>query len=125
MNTAINDSNLAEMVKSSETLAETFRRVHSIRRASGRTSSVDDVIESPRRRSRPTASSTGAALPKTDPHASAATALVSAQVLVESMTNTLARQRPTGHGGLGQRDQPARLDPDDGADGVAADHAPA
>jgi hypothetical protein len=44
MDAAITDSNLPEMVKSSETLAETLRRVHSIRRASGRTSSVDDVI---------------------------------------------------------------------------------
>ena len=40
----IDDSNLPEMVKSSETLAEIFRRVHAIRRASGRSSTVDQVI---------------------------------------------------------------------------------
>ena len=45
MDATINDSNLPEMVKSSETLAEIFRRVHSIRRASGRTSSVDESSE--------------------------------------------------------------------------------
>src|SRR5688572_6812752 len=88
MDAAIYDTNLPEMVKSSETLAEIFRRVHSIRRASGRNSSVDDVIQV-----------IGADLTdgrldgrgasRTDPHASATTALVSAQVLVESMTNTL------------------------------------
>ena len=88
MDATINDSNLPEMVKSSETLAEIFRRVHSIRRASGRTSSIDDVIQvigadlaDGRLDGR------GAA--RTDPHASAATALVSAQVLVEAMTNSL------------------------------------
>ncbi|HVJ31218.1 MAG TPA: putative Ig domain-containing protein [Gammaproteobacteria bacterium] len=88
MDATITDSNLPEMVKSSETLAETLRRVHSIRRASGRTSSVDDVIRV-----------LGADLtdgnldgrggPRTDGHASATAALVSAQVLVESMTNNL------------------------------------
>jgi hypothetical protein len=88
MDATITSSNLPEMVKSSETLAETLRRVHTIRRASGRTSSVDDVIRV-----------LGADLidgkldgrgaAKTDAHASATAALVSAQVLVESMTNTL------------------------------------
>jgi len=88
MDATITSSNLPEMVKSSETLAETLRRVHTIRRASGRTSSVDDVIRV-----------LGADLidgkldargaAKTDAHASATAALVSAQVLIESMTNTL------------------------------------
>lgn len=88
MTTPIDDSNLAEMVKASETLAEIFRRVDSIRRASGRSSSVDNAIEV-----------LGADLidgkldgrggPSTDPHASAATTLASAQVLVEAMTNAL------------------------------------
>ena len=88
MDATITNSNLPEMVKSSETLAETLRRVHSIRRASGRTSTVDDVIDV-----------IGADLtdgkldgrggPRTDVHASATAALVSAQVLVESMTNNL------------------------------------
>ena len=35
MNTAITDANLAEIVKSSEALAETFRRVNSVLRAAG------------------------------------------------------------------------------------------
>ena len=88
MDATITSATLPEMVKSSETLAETLRRVHSIRRASGRTSSVDDVIRV-----------IGADLTdgkldgrggaRTDAHASATAALVSAQVLVESMTNTL------------------------------------
>ena len=46
MDATITDANLPEIVKSSETLAEILRRVHSIRRASGRTSSVDDVVRS-------------------------------------------------------------------------------
>src|SRR5688500_1831769 len=45
MEATIDDSNLAEIVRSSETLAEILRRVHSIRRASGRSSSVDDAIQ--------------------------------------------------------------------------------
>jgi hypothetical protein len=88
MDATIDNSNLPEMVKSSETLAEILRRVHSIRRASGRASAVDDVI-----------TLVGADLTDgkldgrgataTDPHASATAALVSAQVLVEAMTNGL------------------------------------
>jgi hypothetical protein len=88
METRINDSSLPEMVKSSETLAEILRRVHSIRRASGRSSSIDDTIQV-----------IGADLTdgkldgrgsaRTDVHASAAAALASAQVLVEAMTNSL------------------------------------
>ena len=88
MDATITNSTLPEMVKSSETLAETLRRVHLIRRASGRASSVDDVIGVI------AADLTDGKLDgrggtRTDAHASATAALVSAQVLVESMTNTL------------------------------------
>src|SRR6187551_809899 len=88
MDAAITNSNLPEMVKSSETLAETLRRVHTIRRASGRTSSVDDVIRV-LGADLTDGNLDGRGTPKTDGHASATAALVSAQVLVESMTNTL------------------------------------
>src|SRR5688572_16831967 len=88
MDATINDSNLPEIVKSSETLAEILRRVHSIRRASGRSSSVDDVVRvigadltDGKLDGRGTAS--------TDAHASATAALASSQVVVESMTNSL------------------------------------
>ncbi|HJR69542.1 MAG TPA: putative Ig domain-containing protein [Gammaproteobacteria bacterium] len=88
MSSTINDSNLPEIVKSSETLAETLRRVNSIRRASGRTSSVDDVIKVVGADlADGKLDGRGASL--TDAHASAATVLVSAQVLVEAMTNSL------------------------------------
>ena len=88
MSATINDSNLPEIVKSSETLAEILRRVHAIRRASGRTSSIDDVVLVLG------ADLTDGALDgrgaaRTDAHASATAALVSAQVLVEAMTNSL------------------------------------
>ncbi len=77
------------MVKSSETLAEVFRRVGSTRRSAGRTASIDDVIEV-----------LGADLTdgKLDGRGAAKTDRTrlrgrrrwrSAQVLVESMTNTL------------------------------------
>ena len=88
MDATIDDSNLAEIVKGSETLAEIVRRVHSIRRASGRGSSVDDTIEViGADLIDGTLDGRGAA--GTDAHASAATALASAQVLVEAMTNSL------------------------------------
>jgi hypothetical protein len=88
MDATINNSNLPEIVKSSETLAETLRRVHTIRRASGRTSSVDDVVRV-LGADLTDGKLDGRGAPQTDAHASAAAALVSAQVLVESMTNTL------------------------------------
>jgi hypothetical protein len=88
MDATISDTNLAEMVKSSETLAEILRRVHSIRRASGRISSVDDVIRVIGA-DLTDGKLDGRGAPPTDPHASAAAALVSAQVLVESMANGL------------------------------------
>src|SRR5688572_567008 len=88
MSSTIDNSTLPEMVKSSETLGEIIRRVHSIRRASGRTSSPDDVI-----------AVIGADLidgtldgrgaTRTDTHASATAVLVGAQVLVEAMANDL------------------------------------
>jgi hypothetical protein len=88
MDATINTSNLPEMVKSSETLAETLRRVHSIRRASGRTSSVDEVIKLIGA-DLTDGTLDGRGAQRTDAHASATATLVSAQVLVESMTNDL------------------------------------
>jgi hypothetical protein len=88
MSTPIEDSNVAEMVKTSEALAEIFRRVQSTMRSAGRTYSVDEVIER-----------LGADLidgkvdghggPMTDRQTSAAAMVVSAQVLMETMTNSL------------------------------------
>src|SRR5262245_22053474 len=88
MDTTITSSTLPEMVKSSETLAETLRRVHTIRRASGRTSSVDDVI-GVLGADLTDGKLDGRGASRTDAHASATAALVSAQVVVESMTNNL------------------------------------
>ncbi len=88
MEATINDSNLPEIVKSSETLAEILRRVHSIRRASGRTSSVDDVVRL-LGADLTDGKLDGRGLARPDPHASATAALVSAQVLLEAMTNRL------------------------------------
>src|SRR6185436_13768792 len=88
METPINDSNLPEMVKSSETLAEILRRVHSIRRASGRASSVDDVVRVIGA-DLTDGKLDGRGATSTDSHASAAAALVSAQVVVEAMANGL------------------------------------
>jgi hypothetical protein len=88
MDATIDNANLPEMVKSSETLAEILRRVHSIRRASGRASSVDDVIMLVGA-DLTDGKLDGRGATATDPHASATAALVSAQVLVEAMTNGL------------------------------------
>jgi hypothetical protein len=88
MDATINDSNLAEIVKSSETLAEMLRRVHSIRRASGRSSSVDDVVQVIGA-DLTDGKLDGRGAARTDAHASAIAALASAQVVVESMTNNL------------------------------------
>ena len=88
MEATINDSNLPEMVKSSETLAEILRRVHSIRRASGRASSVDDVVRVIGA-DLTDGKLDGRGATATDSHASAAAALVSAQVVVEAMANGL------------------------------------
>ena len=88
MEATINDSNLPEMVKSSETLAEILRRVHSIRRASGRASSVDDVVRVIGA-DLTDGKLDGRGATSTDSHASAAAALVSAQVVVEAMANGL------------------------------------
>jgi hypothetical protein len=88
MDATIDNSNLPEMVKSSETLAEILRRVHSIRRASGRASAVDDVIMLVGA-DLTDGKLDGRGATATDPHASATAALVSAQVLVEAMTNGL------------------------------------
>jgi len=88
METAITDTTLPEMVRSSETLAEILRRVHSIRRASGRASSVDDVI-GVIGADLTDGKLDGRGASRTDAHASAAAALASAQVVVEAMTNDL------------------------------------
>jgi hypothetical protein len=88
MNTAITDANLAEIVKSSEALAETFRRVNSVLRAAGRSSTVDGVIEM-LGADLVDGKLDGRGAAKTDKQASAAAALASAQVSVESMTNSL------------------------------------
>ena len=88
MDATINDSNLPEIVKSSETLAETLRRVHSIRRASGRASSIDDVV-TVLGADLTDGKLDGRGATRTDAHASATSVLVSAQVLVEAMTNDL------------------------------------
>ncbi len=88
ISTEIDDSNLAEMVKSSEALAELFRRTNQAMLAARGSSSIDAVI-----------AALGSDLvdgdldgrggPLTDAQVSATAAIVSAQVLVESMTNRL------------------------------------
>ena len=88
MSTTINDSTLPEIVKSSETLAEILRRVNAVRRASGRNSSIDDVV-SVIGADLTDGELDGRGATRTDAHASAAAALASAQVLVEAMTNSL------------------------------------
>jgi hypothetical protein len=88
MSTPIDDSNVAEMVKTSEALAEIFRRVQSTMRSAGRTYSVDEVIE---RLGSDLVDGKldGRGGPKTDRQASAAATLVGGQVVVEAMTNSL------------------------------------
>jgi hypothetical protein len=88
MSTEITDSNVAEIVKSSETLAEIFRRTSAAIVAGGRSSTASGVIDK-----------LGADLvdgrfdalggSAVDPSVSAVAKIVSAQVLVEAMTNTL------------------------------------
>ena len=99
MTTKITSSTLPEMVKSSETFAETLRRVHTIRRASGRTSSVDDVI-GVLGADLTDGKLDGRGAPRTDAHASATAALVGAQVVVEAMTNNLRVNGQTATGAL-------------------------
>jgi hypothetical protein len=84
----IDDSNLAQMIKASEALTEAFRRTHAVMLTADGQSSVDGVIEA-----------LGADLADgrfdgkggqlADAHVSAAAALVSSQVLIESMANRL------------------------------------
>ena len=88
MSTPIDDSNVAEIVKSSETLAEIFRRTNSIVVAARGASTVTGVI-----------TALGGDLTdgrfdgqgggSTDAFVSAVAVLVSAQVYSEAMTNTL------------------------------------
>ncbi|HVY64859.1 MAG TPA: putative Ig domain-containing protein [Gammaproteobacteria bacterium] len=88
MNTRIDASNMAQMVKSSETLAELLRRVNAIRVASGRASTVDDVI-AVIGADMVDGKLDGRGAARADAHASAVTVVAAAQVLVESMTNDL------------------------------------
>lgn len=88
MSTQITDSNLAEIVKSSETLAETFRRTNAALIAARGSSTVSAVIDA-----------LGADLvdgqfdgkggARADATVSAIASIVAAQTLVEAMTNTL------------------------------------
>jgi hypothetical protein len=88
MSTRIDNTNLGEIVKSSETLAETLKRVHAIRSAGGRTSSVDDVI-GVLGADLADGKLDGRGSARTDSYVSAVAALTRAQVLVESMANDL------------------------------------
>lgn len=88
MNTKIDASNLGEIVKSSETLAEVFRRVNTIRVASGKTSSVDDVIDV-LAADLADGKLDGIGAAKTDAKATAAAVVVGGQVVVEALTNGL------------------------------------
>jgi hypothetical protein len=88
MSTRIDDSNLAEIVRASEVLAETLRRTNAAVLADGGASTVDDVI-----------ATLGADLvdgrldgvgtAAADPFVSAVAAVAASQVLVEAMTNQL------------------------------------
>lgn len=88
MTTPINDSNLVEIVKSSESLAEVFRRVHGVMTGAGRRLSIDAVIDA-LGADLVDGKLDGRGATGTDRHISAATVIVNAQVLVEAMTNTL------------------------------------
>jgi len=88
LGSAINDSNIAEIVKASETLAEMFRRTGSLLNASGFTVSIDELIAV-------IASDLtdgvmdGQGEVGADPRTSAVATLVYAQVLMEAMANEL------------------------------------
>jgi len=88
MSTPIDDSNLAEIIKSSETLAEIFRRTNTIVVAARGASTVADVIKAlggDLADGRFDGQGRGSA----DAFVSAVAVLVSAQVYTEAMTNTL------------------------------------
>ncbi|HVS22403.1 MAG TPA: putative Ig domain-containing protein, partial [Gammaproteobacteria bacterium] len=88
MSTQITDSNRAEIVKSSETLAETLRRTSAVMVAARGTSTVTAVIDS-LAADLVDGQLDGRGAAKVDPLVSAAASLASAQVLVEAMTNSL------------------------------------
>ncbi|HEX5045724.1 MAG TPA: putative Ig domain-containing protein [Gammaproteobacteria bacterium] len=88
MSTRIDNTNLGEIVKSSETLAETLKRVNAIRSAGGRTTSVDDVI-AVLGADLSDGKLDGRGSARTEPYVAAVTTLARAQVLVESMANDL------------------------------------
>jgi hypothetical protein len=88
MSTPIDDANLAEIVKSSETLAEIFRRTNTIVVGARGASTVADVIKAlggDLTDGRFDGQGRGSA----DAFVSAVAVLVSAQVYIEAMTNTL------------------------------------
>ena len=88
MNTAITRSNIAEIVKASETLGETVRRVRDLQQAFSRSSSADRVVQA-------IASDLidgivdGRGGSRIDARISAISTVVAAQVLLESMSNEL------------------------------------
>ena len=88
MNARIDATNLTQIVKSSETLAELLRRVNAIRVAAGKTSTVDDVIDA-LGADLSDGKLDGRGASGTDAQASAAAVLVGGQVVVEALTNTL------------------------------------
>jgi hypothetical protein len=88
MSTRIDNTNLGQIVKSSETLAETLKRVNAIRSAGGRTTSVDDVI-AVLGADLSDGKLDGRGSARTEPYVAAVTTLARAQVLVESMANDL------------------------------------
>ena len=88
MNTAITTSNIAEVVKASETLGETVRRVRDLQQIFNRSSSADRVVQA-------MASDLidgivdGRGGSRIDARISAISTVVAAQVLLESMQNEL------------------------------------
>jgi hypothetical protein len=88
MNTAITKSNIAEVVKASETLGETVRRVRDLQQIFNRSSSADRVVQA-------MASDLidgivdGRGGSRIDARISAISTVVAAQVLLESMQNEL------------------------------------
>ncbi|HEU4619245.1 MAG TPA: putative Ig domain-containing protein [Gammaproteobacteria bacterium] len=88
MSTKIDGSNLAEIVRASEVLAETFRRTNDTIVAGGGSSTVDDVIAK-LGADLADGQLDGAGSANVDPHVSAVAAVAAAQVLVEVMTNQL------------------------------------
>ena len=121
MSTTINDSNLPEIVKSSETLAEILRRVNAVRRASGRNSTDR------RRRQRcwRGLDRRHARRARCDSHRRARVGDRRARERASARRGDdeqPQRQRPTGHGCPRRRDQPPCLGSDHCADRVAADH---